>query len=257
MSYRLMPTLALLLAMPPIGACAISDEPAISDDDEGFEGGDGVGGVQSEGDADEILTVACGDATGEPTFRFSTIKIIEPASLGGLLGGLMKTDIEEGILNILVELRGMTADNEAFSVLGGGGALCEGADNVYTWDLVTPDAKPSDAFAANLDGGTFAIGDDDAVLYFPITLLNASVRLDRLRVSGTLNAARDTITLGQLSGYITKSTAEVIHFPESLGIQGTLDEAMPVNAVEDCGGEECWKLSAEYEAALTTQHAAP
>ncbi len=281
MSSRLLPLLlpASIVAATCFGggACAISDEPAIEDDG-GFDGGgdDGIalGGAQADADgggagggaeSDGLpepeedpggVTLACGDATGEPTFRFTSIKITEPQSLGGLLGGLMNTDIEEGVLNILIELRGLTPGGDTFSVLGGGGAICEGVDNAYTWDTVTPDARPSEPFEATLDGRNFSVGDDASVLYFPITLIGASVRLDRLRVSGTLADTEDAITDGVLAGYILKSTSDAISIAEALSLpEGTmLTGAMPENAVEDCAGEPCWKLSAEFGAALAAQH---
>ena len=272
MPRRTLPLLPLLVvaAVAYQGACAISNEPAIDsgggfdgagDDGAGFNeaqaGGD-AGGAGAPSDAPDGVTATCGAATGEPTFRFSTIKITEPSSLGGLLGGLMKTDIENGVLNILIELRGLVPGGETFSVLGGGGAKCEGIAGAFTWDTVTPDAQPSLPFSATLDGRSFSVGDDNSVLYFPITLIGASVRLDRLRVTGTLAATEEEITDGVLSGYILKSTSDAISIAEALGLEeGTmLTGALPENAVADCAGEPCWKLSAEFAAAKVIQHAA-
>lgn len=285
MSSRLLPLLSLVCLIPALsltGACAISDEPAISDDDGGFEGGGGMelgdaqsdpppedaggdagGGADPPGpDGDGIKRLPCGDANGEPTFRFTTLKIKEPSELSGLLGALMSADIDKGVLNILVELKGLTAGGDTFDLLGGGGALCEGAEAAYTWDTETPNARPSDPFDATLAAdGSFEVGSDAAVLYFPITLLDASVRLDRLRVAGTLSAGHDAISAGRLSGYILRSTAEAISIAEALSLpEGTmLSDALPQQdgSISDCDGQECWFLRAEYDAILTTAHAAP
>ena len=271
--------LTVLVALS-LGACAISDEPSFASGGEGGDAVGGAGGAEASGEpgsegegevgggesaaeeADARVIQPCGEATGEPTFRFDSLKLTEPASLSGLLGGLLSKDIDGGELNILIELNGLEAGGDSFSVRGGGAAECEGNPSGYTWDSTTPSARPSDLFPATLDDDRkFEIGDDDAVLFFPLTLLGASVRLDRLRVEAQLSVGEDVLTEGKIAGYITRSVAEVISVSDVMPMlpEGTsLADVLPENRVEtDICPEDCWLLSSDFSAALTTQHAAP
>ena len=102
------------------------------------------------------------------------------------------------------------------------------------------------------------VGGDAAALYFPITLLNASVRLERLRVEGTLADEADRITDGKLSGYIMRSTADAVLLPDTLdaALSGKpLTDILPETRIEDCDGEDCWLLAAGFVAEAVTQHA--